>query len=201
MERSSERRERGAPAPGPFDRSMSSDDELSDVPGNVERRQARGVPGSSKNASDRAGARDRAPVPFVPRRTLTGAHAMTLYGWGNPRYFPNLPPPTRRLFQVDHDTRVAADCHWQPQPWTRPTLITLHGLNGSSDAHYMRGLAAKAFARGMNAVRLNQRHCGGTEHLASGLFHCGLTADAAYVVHELTEIDRLRPLAVAGCSL
>jgi predicted alpha/beta-fold hydrolase len=138
---------------------------------------------------------------FVPRPSLTGGHRMTLYGWGNPRYFPNLPPPTRRLFHVDRDTWVLADCHWQPQPWTRPTLITLHGLNGSSDAHYMRGLAAKAFARGMNAVRLNQRNCGGTEHLAPGLFHSGLTADAAWVVHELTEIDRLPAMAVAGYSL
>jgi predicted alpha/beta-fold hydrolase len=138
---------------------------------------------------------------FVPRPTLSGGHSMTLYGWGNPRYFPNLPAATRRLFRVDRDTQVLADCHWQGQPWTRPTLITLHGLNGSSDAHYMRGLAAKAFARGMNAVRLNQRNCGGTEHLATGLFHSGLTADAAYVVHELTEIDGLPALAVAGYSL
>jgi uncharacterized protein len=138
---------------------------------------------------------------FVPRSSLAGGHRMTLYGWGNPRYFPNLPPPTRRLFHVDRDTRVLADCHWQPQPWTRATLITLHGLNGSSDAHYMRGLAAKAFARGMNAVRLNQRNCGGTESLAPGLFHSGLTADAAWVVHELSEIDRLPAIAVAGYSL
>src|SRR5216110_3532545 len=138
---------------------------------------------------------------FIPRRALTRGHAMTLYGWGNPRHFPNLPPPARRLFQVDRDTRVAAHCHWQPQPWTRPTLITQHGLNGSSDAHYMRGLPAKAFARGMNAVRLNQRNCGGTEHLASGLFHSGLTADAARVTNVGTEVDRLPALAVAGYSL
>ncbi len=139
--------------------------------------------------------------PFVPRAALTGGHRMTLYGWGNPRHFPNLPPPTPRLFQVDADTQVLADCHWQPQPWTRATLITLHGLNGSSDAHYMRGLAAKAFARGMNAVRLNQRNCGGTEHLAPGLFHSGLTADAAWVVHELADLDHLPAVAVAGYSL
>ena len=107
---------------------------------------------------------------------------MTLFSWGNPRYFPRLPPPVRRYFDVDHDARVVADCHWQPEPWTRPTIIVLHGLNGSSDAHYMRGIAAKAFARGMNVVRLNQRNCGDTEHLSAGLFHSGLTADAAHVI-------------------
>jgi len=31
---------------------------------------------------------------FVPRPSLRGGHRMTLYGWGNPRYFPTLPQPT-----------------------------------------------------------------------------------------------------------
>ena len=126
---------------------------------------------------------------------------MTLYSWGNPRYFPRLPPPVRRYFDVDHDARVVADCHWQAEPWTRSTIIALHGLNGSSDAHYMRGIAAKAFARGMNVVRLNQRNCGDTEHLSAGLFHSGLTADAAHVIDELTRVDGLTAIGVAGYSL
>ena len=126
---------------------------------------------------------------------------MTLYSWGNPRAFPNLPAPVRRYFDVDVESRVAADCHWQPRPWEHPTLIALHGLNGSSDAHYMRGLAAKAFARGLNVVRLNQRNCGDTEHLSGGLFHSGLTADAAHVIHELSTVDGVSTMAVAGYSL
>jgi predicted alpha/beta-fold hydrolase len=138
---------------------------------------------------------------FTPRPSLTNGHWMTIYGWGNPRYFPRLPPPARRYFDVAAGTRVVAACHWQPQRWERPTLLALHGLNGSSDAHYMKGLAAKAFARGMNVVRLNQRNCGNTEQLSEGLFHSGLTADAAHVLHELTEVDRLQTIAVAGYSL
>ena len=138
---------------------------------------------------------------FVPRPSLRSGHKMTLFSWGNPRYFPRLPVPTRRYFDVAHDARVAADCHWQPRPWTRPTLVALHGLNGSSEAHYMRGLAAKAFARGMNVVRLNQRNCGDTERLSAGLFHSGLTADAAHVIDELIAVDGLSALAVAGYSL
>jgi predicted alpha/beta-fold hydrolase len=138
---------------------------------------------------------------FEPRASLRNAHWMTLYSWGNPRHFPRLPAPARRYFDVAPATRVVADCHWQAQPWNHPTLIALHGLNGSSEAHYMRGLAAKAFARGMNVVRLNQRNCGDTEHLAEGLFHSGLTADAARVVHELTHVDGLPAIGVAGYSL
>jgi predicted alpha/beta-fold hydrolase len=126
---------------------------------------------------------------------------MTLFGWGNPRYFPRLPAPTRRYFDVAPDARVLAHCHWQQRPWEHLTIVALHGLNGSSDAHYMRGLASKAFARGMNVLRLNQRNCGDTEHLSAGLFHSGLTADAAHVIDELTAVDGLPAIALAGYSL
>src|SRR5580765_9107032 len=139
--------------------------------------------------------------PFVPRPSLRGGHRMTLYSWGNPRYFPRLPNPIDRYFDVAEDARVLARCHWQPQRHGRPTLIALHGLNGSSDAHYMRGLAAKAYERGMNVLRLNQRNCGGTEHLSAGLFHSGLTADARHVIEELLEVDGIQGCAVAGYSL
>ena len=138
---------------------------------------------------------------FEPRASLRRGHWMTLYGWGNPRHFPRLPAATRRRFTVAQDAQVVADCHWQVRPWERPTLLALHGLNGSSDAHYMRGLATKAFARGMNVVRLNQRNCGNTEHLSRGLFHSGLTSDAARIIHELTRVDGLPAIAVSGYSL
>jgi predicted alpha/beta-fold hydrolase len=139
--------------------------------------------------------------PFEPRPSLRGGHRQTLYGWGNPRYFPRLPAPTPRYFDVAADARVVAHCHWQSRPWEPPALLLLHGLNGSSDAHYMKGIAAKAFERGMSVVRLNQRNCGDTEHLSAGLFHSGLTSDAASVIRELTAVDGVRSIVVAGYSL
>jgi len=67
----------------------------------------------------------------------------------------------------------AQPCHdrtralpWQPEPRACPTVLLLHGLEGSSDARYMKGIAEKAFRRGFNAVRLNQRNCGETDHLS-----------------------------------
>jgi predicted alpha/beta-fold hydrolase len=53
----------------------------------------------------------------------------------------------------------------------------LHGLNGSSDAHYMKGIATKAFARGMNVVRLNQRTNG--DRASGHRLFPPATADAA----------------------
>ena len=126
---------------------------------------------------------------------------MTLFTWGRVRYFPRLPQPVPRYFDVAPDARVLAHCYWQPEPRRHATLVALHGLEGSSLAHYMRGLADKAYAIGWNAVMLNQRNCGGTEALSAGLYHSGLSADPRAVITELTALDRLPDIAVAGYSL
>jgi hypothetical protein len=137
---------------------------------------------------------------FDPPRWLRGGHRMTIYAWARRRPLPRLPEPSSRLFEIDAHTRVLAHCHWQADRKARPTLVALHGLEGSSDAHYMRGIADKAFHRGFNVVRLNQRNCGGTEHLSSGLYHSGLTSDVQAVLEQLAA-DGLPSLAVSGYSL
>jgi predicted alpha/beta-fold hydrolase len=126
---------------------------------------------------------------------------MTLYAWAKRRAFAALPAAEPRFFDVAPDARVLAHCSWQRDRTAAPTLLALHGLEGSSEAHYMRGLADKAFAAGFNVVRLNQRNCGGTEHLSRGLYHSGLTADPRFVLNELKDADRLTRFAVAGYSL
>lgn len=126
---------------------------------------------------------------------------MTLYAWARRRRWPGLPTAEPRYFDVAADARVLAHCNWQPARCNSPTLLVLHGLEGSSDAHYMRGAAEKAFAVGFNVVRLNQRNCGGTEHLSRGLYHSGLTADPLFVLRALRDRDGLTRFAVAGYSL
>jgi predicted alpha/beta-fold hydrolase len=138
---------------------------------------------------------------FVPRRGLRNGHLMTLFAWGRPRQFPRLPAPEIRLFDTDTDTRVLAHAHWQPERSSRPLLLALHGLEGSSSAHYMRGIADKAFARGFNVLLLNQRNCGGTESLCAGLYHSGLTHDAAHVIDEVSRTEGIDRIVVAGYSL
>jgi predicted alpha/beta-fold hydrolase len=138
---------------------------------------------------------------FVPRRGLRNGHVMTVYTWGKPRRFPHMAPPVDRLFDVAPGTRVLAHCHWQPERARHPALLALHGLEGSSHAHYMRGLADKAFAAGFNVVLLNQRNCGNTEDLSETLYHSGLTDDAAHVIAELREVDGIARVVVTGYSL
>jgi len=106
-----------------------------------------------------------------------------------------------RLFEVEPGTQVRGDCHWQKTPQEHPTLVLLHGLEGSSDSAYMLGTAEKAWAAGFNVVRLNQRNCGGTEHLSPTLYHSGLSGDIRAVLLELIAKDRLWDLFAAGFSM
>lgn len=140
-------------------------------------------------------------MSFVPHRRLRSGHLMTVYAWAKPRRFPRLPAPVPRYFDVASDARVLAHCYWQAKPRESTTLLCLHGLEGSSTAHYMRGLADKGFAAGFNVILLNQRNCGGTEHLSAGLYSSALTADPRTVIDELRTLDGLPSVAVAGYSL
>jgi hypothetical protein len=126
---------------------------------------------------------------------------MTVAAWARRRGFPDLPEPEATRIRVAPDTEVLARCYWQPDRSARLTVVALHGLEGSTEVHYMRGLAAKAWRRGWNAVLLNQRNCGGTEHLTPGLYHSGLTDDPRTVIRTLADRDGLRAFAVAGYSL
>jgi len=139
------------------------------------------------------------PSAFAPR--FRNGHVQTLWAWGRPRRFAALSPPVERYFDVAVDARVLAHCHWQGEPARHPTLVLLHGLEGSSTAHYMAGMADKAWAAGWSVVRLNQRNCGGTEHLSRGLYHSGLTGDVRRVMEEIIARDGVRAVAVAGYSL
>lgn len=132
---------------------------------------------------------------------LRNGHVMTVFAWARPRRLPSLPAPQMREFRTAEDTTVVAACHWQSGRAARTTLLVMHGLEGSHDAHYMRGIADKAWRAGMNVVRLNQRNCGGTEHLTPGLYHSGLTADPRAVLQELIDIDRLESIVFAGYSM
>ena len=139
------------------------------------------------------------PSTYRPR--FLGGHKQTLYAWGRPRQFPGLPAPEARVFDVAADARVLAHCHWHDRRTDHPTMVLLHGLEGSSHAHYICGISDKAWAAGWNVVRLNQRNCGSTEHLSRGLYHSGLTNDPLSVIRELIEVDGIRRIAVAGYSL
>ena len=137
---------------------------------------------------------------FVPRRFLGTGHLQTLAGNYLPRPH-TLPAPEARLFQVEPEVQVLCHCHWQPERARAMTVIVVHGLEGSSESQYMYGLGSKAWAEGMNVVRMNMRTCGGTEGLAPTLYHNGLGSDVGAIVEELIRADKLERVAMVGYSM
>ncbi len=138
---------------------------------------------------------------FVPLRALRNPHLMTIashFWW---RTFPRLSPAKPRLFDVEPGSCVRAQIHWQQRPCQSPTLVLLHGLEGSCASGYILGTAEKAYAAGFNVVRLNQRNCGGTEQLTPTLYHSGLSCDIRAVLLELIATDRLPEVFAAGFSM
>jgi uncharacterized protein len=138
---------------------------------------------------------------FKPLTWLRNPHAMTIAANFWPRPVPMLGKSVTRAFETEPGTQVRGECHWQQNSREHPTLVLLHGLEGSCDSKYMLGTAEKAWVAGFNVVRLNQRNCGGTEQLTSTLYHSGLSCDIRAVVLELIERDRLPEIFAAGFSM
>lgn len=140
--------------------------------------------------------------PFIPPWWLKGPHRMTLFPRWWPRTAPSrIPPPQARIFNVTAETGLLTQCHWQTSPSEKPTLLLVHGLEGCTESHYMVGLAQKAWSRGWNCVRINQRNCGGSEHLTPTLYHGGLSQDYGAIVQELTERDHCQHIWLIGYSM
>jgi predicted alpha/beta-fold hydrolase len=142
---------------------------------------------------------------FTPRRWLRNGHLQTLAG----NYLPRkavLSPAESELVEVvpaDGDmpaTRVLCQNHWQAEQGS-PTLLLLHGLEGSSRSQYVRGNAARFFTAGWNVVRMNMRNCGGTEHETPTLYHSGLSADVEAVVRHYQRTRNAERWALVGYSM
>jgi uncharacterized protein len=141
---------------------------------------------------------------FEPRRWLSSGHVQTVVGNFLPRPAFQL-PFTAETVEVDASdgSRVLCHCHWQAEPVrsARLTAVLVHGLEGSSDSRYIRGIATRAWAAGMNVVRMNMRNCGGSETLTPTLYHSGLSADVGAVVEHFTRIHGLQRVALIGYSM
>lgn len=164
------------------------------------------IPPQALSARLREVARAFASKPFVPHPLFPGPHAQTIV---SSKHFPRQRTLREesaryesRLFEVEPGTRVLLKCRWQPQKQASPTLLLLHGLEGSTDSLYVLGTAQKAYGRGFNVVGMNMRNCGGTEHLAATLYHSGMTEDIRRVLlEELVGREGLSEIFLAGFSM
>lgn len=141
------------------------------------------------------------PATFNARRWLRNGHLQTIVGNFLPRE-DRLGAPTSELVPVPlplemrslpeavaldrvMPSRVLVHCHWQPGQEaiaSAPTVVLVHGLEGSSHSQYVVGNANKLWAAGCNVLRMNMRNCGATDALSPSLYHSGLSTDVIAVL-------------------
>ncbi|HSD96555.1 MAG TPA: hydrolase [Sulfuricaulis sp.] len=89
--------------------------------------------------------------------------------------------------------------------WTEkgsgPIVIVLHGLEGSSDSPYARGLLRAIERRGWRGVVMHFRGCSGEPNRLARSYHSGDTGDLTFLVTTLRRREPRAPLAAVGFSL
>ena len=138
--------------------------------------------------------------PFVPHRWIRGGHLQSVMSLRS-HLTRTLAPTLRWITLGDGDRLAMMDD--LPDGWTPGdhTLVTLHGLCGSSDSAYMQRLASRFTALGVRVFRLNLRGCGAGLGHANQITHAGRSADVCAGLRAVAEITGNGPLSVVGVSL
>jgi predicted alpha/beta-fold hydrolase len=153
---------------------------------------------------------DNGYPPFHPRRWLGNGHLQTIFGNLLPRSN-TLPPPVAQLVEVapahgsQISSQVLCECHWQPLPErpSRPTVLLVHGLEGSSHSQYVIGNANQLWQAGCNVIRMNMRNCGGPEmaRRTPTLYHSGMSGDVDHVLRFFLATQSLQWVSLIGYSM
>lgn len=137
-------------------------------------------------------------MTFRPATGLSNPHLQTLWGplW---RKLPDLPRRRERLWLEDGDF-LDLDWHGPHQP-DAPLVLVLHGLTGSSNSPYVKGLQQALQASGWASVAVNWRGCSGEPNLLARSYHSGASEDLAETIRHLRAQRPLAPLYAVGYSL
>ncbi|MGL1956006.1 MAG: hydrolase [Colwellia sp.] len=137
---------------------------------------------------------------FKPAWWLTNAHCQTLAA----KLFRHKDVLTTTHEIVELPDGDFIDLAWTEQPEennTRPIVVLLHGLEGSKNSHYAKGMLKAIKARGWIAVLMHFRGCGEQANRQASSYHSGDTRDINYLTKHLTAIYPRSLLTILGFSL
>ncbi|WP_222709910.1 YheT family hydrolase [Reinekea thalattae] len=92
------------------------------------------------------------------------------------------------------DTLAQAD---RSAPW----LVVSHGMEGSSRAHYIQGLAKYFYQAGWSVQAWNFRSCGGSMNRLPRLYHSGTVDDLNSVIEHVVSQHQAEQIFLAGFSM
>lgn len=84
---------------------------------------------------------------------------------------------------------------------TRPIVVIFHGLEGSIDSHYVKGLMQCLGKPGWHVVLMHFRNCSGRQNRAARTYHSGETSDARFLLRYLQQNFPQAPLLAVGYSM
>ena len=96
------------------------------------------------------------------------------------------------------------DLAWNKVParmGSEPIVVIFHGLEGSINSPYAKGITRALDKLGWNVVLMHFRNCSDRVNLAARTYHSGETEDASYVLDRLRETYPQAPLLAVGYSL
>ncbi|MDX2368682.1 MAG: hydrolase [Colwellia sp.] len=137
---------------------------------------------------------------FKPAWWLTNAHSQTLAAKFF-RHKQQLVTCTETLELPDGDF---IDLAWTEQPEknnTKPIIVMLHGLEGSKDSHYAKGMLNAIRSRGWIAVLMHFRGCSGKLNRQASSYHSGDIRDISYLTEQLITRYQHCAFSVLGFSV
>ncbi len=137
------------------------------------------------------------PQSFKPAWWCRSGHAQTIWA-ATLRVMPSVPLKREQWETPDGDflniDRVSAKVG-------QPTLIVLHGLEGSSATTHVRGFLRAAFDLGWQGLGVNFRSCGGEPNRLRRFYHGGETTDLHWIIERLSKQDPNALIFCVGISL
>jgi uncharacterized protein len=136
--------------------------------------------------------------PFQP--IIRNPHLLTILGnFARRRLDLERFPQSETRIETEPGVNILVHSH---HPGREPVgcIVTVHGLEGSSNAGYVRSMSQLALQHGFAVYRTNMRSCGGTDEQCRTMYHAGLTADTLAILRRVRSSSKA-PLFLAGYSL
>lgn len=119
---------------------------------------------------------------FRPSWWIKNRHLQTIWG-AFFRTLPHLPDMKRIQVELQDGDFVDVDVCFEEE---RPLVLLLHGLEGSKDSHYIRGLCSVLTEKYSVAI-LYFRGCSGVSNRLLKSYHSGISDDLQQVLRRLAE--------------
>jgi len=129
-------------------------------------------------------------------------------GWDRNTYWSTIYPSLFRKVEgviYERERLELPDGDFVDLDWSRKNsrrlVIVLHGLEGSADRPYIRGIIKVMNEADWDGVALNFRGCSGTPNRLTRGYHSGDTGDLDFLVKQVIASSRYDEIAIVGFSL